>query len=81
TIDKHGKRIDSIIKNMLRHSRAESGGKNSVDINALIKQYLQLSYHGFRAEHKTFNANLKLQLDDKIKSIRLVQQDIGRALL
>lgn len=81
TIDKHGKRIDSIIKNMLRHSRADSGGKTSVDINALIKQYLQLSYHGFRAEHKTFNANLKLQLDDKIKSIRLVQQDIGRALL
>lgn len=81
TIDKHGKRIDSIIKNMLRHSRADSGGKTLVDINALIKQYLQLSYHGFRAKHKTFSADLKLDLDDKIKSISLVQQDIGRALL
>ncbi len=81
TIDKHGKRIDSIIKNMLRHSRADSGGKNSVDINALIKQYLQLSYHGFRAKHKNFTADLKLDLDDNIKSIRLIQQDIGRALL
>ena len=81
TIDKHGKRIDSIIKNMLRHSRAESGGKDAVDLNALIKQYLNLAYHGFRAKNKTFRAELKLQLDDNIKSIQLVQQDIGRALL
>ncbi|MEZ4885426.1 MAG: ATP-binding protein [Chitinophagales bacterium] len=81
TIDKHGKRIDSIIKNMLRHSRADGGGKTLVDINALIKQYLQLSYHGFRAKHKTFTANLQLDLDDNIKGIRLIQQDIGRALL
>ncbi|MFK7907288.1 MAG: ATP-binding protein [Chitinophagales bacterium] len=81
TIDKHGKRIDSIIKNMLRHSRAESGGKTLVDINALTKQYLQLSYHGFRAKHKTFTADLKLNLDENIKSVHLVQQDIGRAFL
>ncbi len=81
TIDKHGKRIDSIIKNMLRHSRADSGGKSLVDINELIKQYLQLSYHGFRGKNKTFTAELKLQLDSSIQAIELVQQDIGRALL
>src|ERR1700722_3073116 len=45
----HGKRADSIIKNMLLQSRAASGEHRSVDINALVEESLNLAYHGVRA--------------------------------
>ena len=46
----HGKRADSIVKNMLLHSRAGSGEHRPVDINAVVEESLNLAYHGARAE-------------------------------
>ena len=42
----HGKRANSIVKNMLLHSREGSGEQRSVDINALLDESLNLAYHG-----------------------------------
>ena len=36
----HGKRADSIVKNMLLHSRAGSGEHRLVDINAIVEESL-----------------------------------------
>src|SRR5437764_13077731 len=47
----HGKRADSIVKNMLLHSRDGSGEQRAVDINALLDESLNLAYHGARAEN------------------------------
>jgi two-component system, NtrC family, sensor kinase len=41
----HGKRADSIVKNMLLHSRQGSGEHRPVDINALVEESLNLAYH------------------------------------
>ncbi len=46
----HGKRADSIVKNMLLHSREGGGDHRPADINALIDESLNLAYHGARAE-------------------------------
>src|SRR4029078_2996288 len=46
----HGKRADSIVKNMLLHSREGSGERRSADVNALVDESLNLAYHGARAE-------------------------------
>ena len=46
----HGKRANSIVKNMLLHSREGSGEHRPTDINALIDESLNLAYHGARAE-------------------------------
>ena len=46
----HGKRANSIVKNMLLHSREGSGEQRSADINALVEESLNLAYHGARAE-------------------------------
>ena len=46
----HGKRADSIVKNMLLHSREGSGEQRAADINALVDESLNLAYHGARAE-------------------------------
>jgi signal transduction histidine kinase len=80
-INHHGKRAESIVKGMLLHSRGNSGHKESVDINALCDEYLRLSYHGFRAKDKSFNADFKLEADKNLPKIEVVPQDIGRVLL
>src|SRR5205814_9734844 len=41
----HGQRADSIVKNMLLHSREGSGDHRPADINALIDESLNLAYH------------------------------------
>jgi signal transduction histidine kinase len=80
-INHHGKRAESIVKGMLLHSRGNSGHKELVDINALANEYLRLSYHGFRAKDKSFNANFKLEADKSLPKVEVVPQDIGRVLL
>ncbi|WP_167616830.1 ATP-binding protein [Maribellus sediminis] len=77
----HGKRAESIVRGMLLHSRGSSGQKEPTDINALCDEYLRLSYHGFRAKDKSFNADFKLEADESLPKIGVVPQDIGRVLL
>ena len=55
----HGKRADSIVKNMLLHSREGSGEHRPADINALLDESLNLAYHGARAEKPQFNVTLQ----------------------
>src|SRR5438445_13666160 len=59
----HGKRADSIVKNMLLHSREGSGEHRPADINAIVEESLNLAYHGARAEKYGFNITLKRDLD------------------
>ncbi len=80
-VTSHGKRAESIVKGMLLHSRGNSGQKELTDINALADEYLRLSYHGFRAKDKSFNADFKLEADESLPKIEVVPQDIGRVLL
>jgi len=87
-INHHGKRADSIVKNMLQHSRQTKGVKELTDINALCDEYLRLSYHGLRAKDKSFNAKIETDFDKSLSAdkagigkINIVAQDIGRVLL
>jgi signal transduction histidine kinase len=77
----HGRRADSIVKNMLQHSRQTKGVKEPTDINALCNEYLRLAYHGMRAKDKSFNADFKTEFDESVGKINIVPQDIGRVLL
>src|SRR6266542_4417929 len=83
----HGKRADAIVKGMLQHSHISTGQKEPTDINALVDEYLRLSYHGMRAKdprdsvNKSFNATLQTDFDTSIEKINVVPQDIGRVLL
>ena len=80
-IHQHGKRADTIIKNMLQHSRTMRAELEPVDINALIEEYLRLSFHGMRAKDKTFHAVLETHFDSTVGSIMANPQDLGRVLL
>ena len=80
-INHHGKRADGIVKGMLQHSRASGDKKEPTDINALADEYLRLAYHGLRAKNKAFNATIKTDYDDAIKTVSVIPQDIGRVIL
>jgi two-component system, NtrC family, sensor kinase len=77
----HGKRADSIVKNMLLHSREGSREYQSADINALLDESLNLAYHGARAEKPDFNVTLRRDFDEAAGSIELFPQEITRAFL
>ena len=77
----HGKRADSIVKNMLLHSREGSGEHRPVDINALVEESLNLAYHGARAEKQSFEITLEKSLDPAAGEVDLFPQDITLVLL
>ena len=77
----HGKRADSIVKNMLLHSREGSGEHRPADINALVDESLNLAYHGARAEKPQFNVTLQRDFDDTAGTIEVFPQEITRVFL
>jgi signal transduction histidine kinase len=77
----HGKRADSIVKNMLLHSREGSREHRTADINALLDESLNLAYHGARAEKGEFNITLQRDFDTDAGTIELFPQEITRAFL
>jgi signal transduction histidine kinase len=77
----HGKRADSIVKNMLLHSRQGSGEHRPIDINALVEESLNLAYHGARAEKQGFNITLERFFDQAAGEVDLFPQEITRVLL
>jgi signal transduction histidine kinase len=77
----HGKRADSIVKNMLLHSREGSGEHRPADINALVDESLNLAYHGARAEKPHFNVTLQRNFDPEAGMIEVFPQEITRVFL
>ena len=77
----HGKRADSIVKNMLLHSRQGAGEHQLIDVNALVEESLNLAYHGARAERQGFNITLERSFDPDTGKSDLFPQEITRVLL
>jgi two-component system NtrC family sensor kinase len=77
----HGKRADSIVKNMLLHSREGSGEHRSVEINAIVDESLNLAYHGARAEKTGFNIIMQRNFDPATGMADVYPQEITRVLL
>ena len=80
-INEHGKRADSIVRGMLLHSRGKQGERQLTDLNALVEEYLNLAYHGMRAQDASFNVTIEKDYDTSIGKVNLVPQDISRVLL
>jgi GAF domain-containing protein len=78
---RHGQRADSIVKNMLLHSREGSGERRPADLNAIVEESLNLAYHGARAEKKQFNIRLERSFDPAAGVVDLFPQEITRVLL
>ena len=80
-IAQHGKRANSIVKNMLLHSREGSGERRPVNVNALVEESLNLAYHGARAEMQGFAITLERSFDPDAGEAHVFPQEITRVLL
>ncbi|MBV9290518.1 MAG: GAF domain-containing protein, partial [Hyphomicrobiales bacterium] len=77
----HGRRADSIVKNMLLHAREGSGERTETNVNAIVEEALNLAYHGARAEKPGFNVTIVRKLDPDAGQADLYPQEITRVLL
>jgi len=80
-IHEHGKRADSIVFNMLQHSRGTPGEKTATDLNALLEEYVALSYHGMRAQDSEFNVRIEKHYDKTLPQVPVVPQELSRVFL
>jgi len=80
-VAQHGKRADSIVKNMLLHSREGTGDHRPISINPLVEESLNLAYHGARAERPNFNVTLEKDLDPTAGEVDIYPQEVTRVLL
>jgi len=80
-ISHHGKRADSIVSNMLNHSRTSSGEKQLTDINQMCDEFFVLAFHGMKANYPEFNCKLEKNLSADTLKAEVVAQDISRVLL
>jgi PAS domain S-box-containing protein len=80
-IAEHGRRADSIVKNMLLHSRSGPSEHRLTDLNAVVEEALNLAYHGARAETPGFNMTMQKQLDPAAGMVEIFPQEFTRVLL
>ncbi|ERM80240.1 hypothetical protein P872_14045 [Rhodonellum psychrophilum GCM71 = DSM 17998] len=80
-IHEHGSRANGIVTSMLQHSRGGSGKKEPTDLNALVKEYTNLSYHGMRAGKNPIYVDIALDFDPKITRVLLIKEDFTRVVI
>jgi signal transduction histidine kinase len=80
-IKEHGDRANSIITGMLLHSRGVPGDRQPTDLNKLLDDYVDLSYHGMRAKDTRFNITIERDYDTAVGVVHVVPQDMSRVFL
>lgn len=80
-IVEHGERAISIIRGILLVSRGKENEFIPTDICHLVKEYVWLSYHAMRANHKNFNISIHEQYEENLPMMMVIPQDLSRAVL
>lgn len=80
-IHEHGTRADGIVKSMLMHSRGGDGKLELTPLNPVIKEYVNLAFHGMRAGKNAIDVSIDLQLDEAVGQVPLVTEDFSRVIL
>ncbi|MBK7426828.1 MAG: HAMP domain-containing histidine kinase [Saprospiraceae bacterium] len=80
-IHQHGTRANSIVNSMLQHSRGGTGKKEPTDLNALVKEYVNLCFHGMRAGKNPINVEVVLDLDPELGLVPLIREDFTRVVI
>ncbi|MEB2773851.1 ATP-binding protein [Algoriphagus sp. D3-2-R+10] len=80
-IHQHGSRANGIVTSMLQHSRGGSGKMEPTDLNALVKEYVNLSFHGMRAGKNPIDVDIQLDLDTDLGMVSLIKEDFTRVVI
>lgn len=80
-IRNHGRRADDIIGSMMEHARGGHAHPRPTDLNALVEEYLMLSFHSARARNDDIDVSLDRHYDPRIGEVSLIPHLLCRALL
>ena len=80
-IREHGQRADRIVRSMLLHSRGGASDRGRVDLNRFVDEYLNLAFHGARANDSGFTVAVEREFDDGAGEVEIVPQEFGRVLI
>ena len=80
-ITEHGDRANDIIKGILLYSRGKSDEFIPTQIQKLLKEYVWLSFHAMRSNLANFNVTIREDYDPAIPEIKIIPQEISRAVI
>ena len=80
-IVEHGERAISIIQGILLVSRGKENEYLPTDVCRVVKEYMHLSYHAMRANHKGFNITIRENYQEDVPQTMAIPQDLSRAVL
>jgi signal transduction histidine kinase len=80
-ITQHGGRADAIVNAMLERSRPGEIPRRDVDLNALLGEYTNLAYQGFRSQDTAIVVAIETSYDPTVGTLCLPAQEIGRVFL
>ncbi len=80
-IQEHGRRADGIVTSMLALSHGIPGERRAADLNALVHEYVNLAFHGVRAQDPAFQAAIHADYDPAVGAVNVVPQDLSRVFL
>ncbi|MGD8415056.1 MAG: triple tyrosine motif-containing protein, partial [Candidatus Latescibacterota bacterium] len=77
-VAQHGKRADSIVQNMIRHSEGGEGQVEETDLNDLLDEYVNLAYAAFQSQNEGFEVEIERDFHDALGDVKIVPQDMGK---
>ena len=80
-INQHGARADGIVRNMLLHSRGQTSQPETVDLNTLVRETVQLAYQGARANNSSFNVALEEDYAADLEPMKVLPHELSRVIL
>ncbi len=80
-INQHGQRADGIVRRMMQHASGATGEREPTDVNASLDEYVNLAYHGKRAQQTGFTCEIDRDYDGDVGTVSLVPQEMGRVFL
>jgi len=80
-IHEHGSRANGIVQSMLMHSRGGDGKMEPTQLNPIVKEYVNLAFHGMRAGKDAINVDIELHLDENVGNVPLIAEDFSRVIL
>lgn len=81
TIHHNGKRIEKIVDGMLGHAGSGTENASLSDINQLLKEAVQLTYHNFQEKVSDFEAKLDIDYDTSLPPVLVFSQNFNTSLI
>ena len=77
----HGKRVNQIVQSMMEHAHDAPAKLEKVEINALVKKYLDIAHRGIQVRYPGLEVNIVKNFAEHLDETQLVPQDIGKVIV